>query len=117
MALRYTIMLSGVTRLIMMKSDVLDTFDTIRVCTRYRIGDVETEEMPYELTGDIEPLYEELPGWRCDTSRLRSVVEFPQELRDYIDFIERSVGVPIAIASVGPDREQTITLRPTLLPH
>ena len=116
-ALRYTIMLSGVTRLIMMKSDVLDTFDTIRVCTRYRIGDVETEERPYELTGDIEPLYEELPGWRCDTSRLRSVVEFPQELRDYIDFIERSVGVPIAIASVGPDREQTITLRPTLLPH
>ena len=116
-ALRYTIMLSGVTRLIMMKSDVLDTFDTIRVCTRYRIGDVETEEMPYELAGDIEPLYEELPGWRCDTSRLRSVVEFPQELRDYIDFIERSVGVPIAIASVGPDREQTITLRPTLLPH
>lgn len=116
-ALRYTVMLSGVTRLIMMKSDVLDTFDTIRVCTRYRIGDVETEEMPYELTGDIEPLYEELPGWRCDTSRLRSVVEFPQELRDYIDFIERSVGVPIAIASVGPDREQTITLRPTLLPH
>ena len=116
-ALRYTIMLSGVTRLIMMKSDVLDTFDTIRVCTRYSIGDVETEEMPYELTGDIEPLYEELPGWRCDTSRLRSVVEFPQELRDYIDFIERSVGVPIAIASVGPDREQTITLRPTLLPH
>ena len=116
-ALRYTIMLSGVTRLIMMKSDVLDTFDTIRVCTRYRIGDVETEEVPYELTGDIEPLYEELPGWRCDTSRLRSVVEFPQELRDYIDFIERSVGVPIAIASVGPDREQTITLRPTLLPH
>lgn len=116
-ALRYTIMLSGVTRLIMMKSDVLDTFDTIRVCTRYRIGDVETEEMPYELTGDIEPLYEELPGWRCDTSHLRSVVEFPQELRDYIDFIERSVGVPIAIASVGPDREQTITLRPTLLPH
>ena len=116
-ALRYTIMLSGVTRLIMMKSDVLDTFDTIRVCTRYRIGDVETEEMPYELTGDIEPLYEELPGWRCDTSRLRSVVEFPQELRDYIDFIERSVGIPIAIASVGPDREQTITLRPTLLPH
>ena len=116
-ALRYTIMLSGGTRLIMMKSDVLDTFDTIRVCTRYRIGDVETEEMPYELTGDIEPLYEELPGWRCDTSRLRSVVEFPQELRDYIDFIERSVGVPIAIASVGPDREQTITLRPTLLPH
>ena len=116
-ALRYTIMLSGVTRLIMLKSDVLDTFDTIRVCTRYRIGDVETEEMPYELTGDIEPLYEELPGWRCDTSRLRSVVEFPQELRDYIDFIERSVGVPIAIASVGPDREQTITLRPTLLPH
>ena len=116
-ALRYTIMLSGVTRLIMMKSDVLDTFDTIRVCTRYSIGDVETEEMPYELTCDIEPLYEELPGWRCDTSRLRSVVEFPQELRDYIDFIERSVGVPIAIASVGPDREQTITLRPTLLPH
>ena len=116
-ALRYTIMLSGVTRLIMMKSDVLDTFDTIRVCTRYRIGDVETEEMPYELTDDIEPLYEELPGWRCDTSRMTSAEEFPQELRDYIAFIERAVGVPIAVVSVGPDREQTITLHPTLLPH
>ena len=116
-ALRYTIMLSGVTRLIMMKSDVLDTFETIRVCTRYRIHGTETEDLPYELAGDVEPIYEELPGWRCDTSRMTSAEEFPQELRDYIAFIERSVGVPIAVVSVGPDREQTITLHPTLLPH
>ena len=61
-------MLSGVTRLIMMKSDVLDTFDTIRVCTRYRIHGTETEDLPYELGADVEPIYEELPGWRCDTS-------------------------------------------------
>lgn len=116
-ALRYTIMLSGVTRLIMMKSDVLDTFETIRVCTRYRIRGTETEDLPYELAGDVEPIYEELPGWRCDTSRMTSAEEFPQELRDYIAFIERAVGVPIAVVSVGPDREQTITLHPTLLPH
>ena len=116
-ALRYTIMLSGVTRLIMMKSDVLDTFDTIRVCTRYRIDGTEAEDLPYELTGDVEPIYEEIPGWRCDTSRMTSAEEFPQELRDYIAFIERTVGVPIAVVSVGPDREQTITLHPTLLPH
>ena len=116
-ALRYTIMLSGVTRLIMMKSDVLDTFETIRICTRYRIHGTETEDLPYELAGDVEPIYEELPGWRCDTSRMTSAEEFPQELRDYIAFIERAVGVPIAVVSVGPDREQTITLHPTLLPH
>lgn len=116
-ALRYTIMLSGVTRLIMMKSDVLDTFETIRVCTRYRIRGTETEDLPYELGADVEPIYEELPGWRCDTSRMTSAEEFPQELRDYIAFIERAVGVPIAVVSVGPDREQTITLHPTLLPH
>ena len=116
-ALRYTIMLSGVTRLIMMKSDVLDSFETIRVCTRYRIHGTETEDLPYELAGDVEPIYEELPGWRCDTSRMTSAEEFPQELRDYIAFIEQAVGVPIAVVSVGPDREQTITLHPTLLPH
>ena len=116
-ALRYTIMLSGVTRLIMMKSDVLDTFDTIRICTRYRIHGTETEDLPYELAGDVEPIYEELPGWRCDTSRMTSAEEFPQELHDYIAFIEQAVGVPIAVVSVGPDREQTITLHPTLLPH
>ena len=116
-ALRYTIMLSGVTRLIMMKSDVLDTFETIRVCTRYRIHGTETEDLPYELGADVEPIYEELPGWRCDTSRMTSAEEFPQELRDYIAFIEQAVGVPIAVVSVGPDREQTITLHPTLLPH
>ena len=116
-ALRYTIMLSGVTRLIMMKSDVLDTFDTIRICTRYRIHGTETEDLPYELGADVEPIYEELPGWRCDTSRMTSAEEFPQELRDYIAFIEQAVGVPIAVVSVGPDREQTITLHPTLLPH
>ena len=101
----------------MMKSDVLDSFETIRVCTRYRIHGTETEDLPYELGADIEPIYEELPGWRCDTSRMTSAEEFPQELRDYIAFIERAVGVPIAVVSVGPDREQTITLHPTLLPH
>ena len=116
-ALRYTVMLSGVTRLIMMKSDVLDTFETIHVCTDYEIRGEKTRHFPYELTEDVHPVYRELKGWQCDTTKLTDPKDFPQALKDYIAFVEGEIGVPISIVSVGPDREQTIVLHPELLPE
>ena len=116
-ALRYTVMLSGVTRLIMMKSDVLDTFETIRVCTDYEIRGEKTRHFPYELTEDVRPVYRELKGWQCDTTKLTDPKDFPQALKDYIAFVEGEIGVPISIVSVGPDRAQTIVLHPELLPE
>ena len=115
-ALRYTVMLNGATRLIMMKSDVLDSFDTIRVCTDYEIKGKLTRSFPYELSDEVKPHYTELKGWKCDTTQLTCYEDFPQELRDYIAFIEEQIGVPIAVVSVGPDRAQTIALHPELLP-
>ena len=107
-ALRYAIMVDGVTKLIMMKSDVLDTFKTIKACVAYRVNGVETTELPYSLESGIEPVYVELPGWQQDMTAVKSEEEFPQAFNDYIAFLERELGVPIAIVSVGPDREQTI---------
>lgn len=108
-ALRYAIMINGVTKLIMMKSDVLDDFATIKACTAYRINGKLTEEMPYDLDAvDIEPVYEELPGWQTQMTAFRSETEFPEEFRNYIKFLEIKLEVPIAIVSIGPDRTQTI---------
>ena len=87
-ALRYAIMINGVTKLIMMKSDVLDDFATIKACTAYRINGKLTEEMPYDLDAvDIEPVYEELPGWQTPMTAFRSETEFPEEFRNYIKFL------------------------------
>lgn len=108
-ALRYAIMINGVTKLIMMKSDVLDDFATIKACTAYRINGKLTEEMPYDLDAvDIEPVYEEMPGWQTPMTAFRSETEFPEEFRNYIKFLETKLEVPIAIVSIGPDRTQTI---------
>jgi len=107
-ALKYSIMINGVTQLIMMKSDVMNDFDTIRVATAYRIGGRLTEEFPFAVTDDLEPVYTELPGWRCDLRGCRSYDEFPEAFRHYVEFIERQTGVPVKIISVGPDRGETI---------
>ena len=107
-ALRYTIMLNGVTQLIMMKSDVLDGFEEIRVCNSYSINGVETKDFPYSIEEDIEPIYTTLPGWKTDMTKFKSEEEFPQEFKDYIKYLENELNVPISIVSVGPDREQTI---------
>lgn len=108
-ALRYAIMINGVTKLIMMKSDVLDDFATIKACTAYRINGKLTEDMPYDLDAvDIEPVYEELPGWQTPMTAFKSETEFPEEFRNYIKFLETKLEVPIAIVSIGPDRTQTI---------
>ena len=91
-ALKYAVMINGVTKLIMMKSDVLD----------------QVEEFPFDISEDIEPVYTELKGWKTDMTHMTSVEEFPAEFNDYIAFLEKQLEVPIAIVSVGPDRKQTI---------
>ena len=108
-ALRYAIMINGVTQLIMMKSDVLDSFDTIKACTAYRINEKEIREFPYSIEEDtIEPVYTELPGWNTDMTKMKSEDEFPVRFKEYIEFLERQLETPITIVSIGPDREQTI---------
>ena len=107
-ALRYTIMLNGVTQLIMMKSDVLDGFETIKACDSYKVNGVETRDFPYSIDEGVEPVYTELKGWNTDMTKIKSEDEFPQEFKDYIAFLEEKLNVPITIVSVGPDRLQTI---------
>ena len=107
-ALKYAVMVNSVTQLIMMKSDVMDAFETIKACVAYKINDVITEEFPYSIEGDIEPIYAELPGWQTDMTKMQSEDEFPEEFNAYLNFLEEELEVPIKIVSVGPDRAQTI---------
>ena len=107
-ALRYTIMLNGVTQLIMMKSDVLDNFDTIKVCNEYIVNGVATKDFPFSVDTDITPVYTELEGWKTDMTKIKNESEFPVQFKNYIEYIENVLGVPVTIVSVGPDREQTI---------
>lgn len=107
-ALKYSVMINGVTRLIMMKSDVLSDQDVIKVATAYKINGKEVTDFPYELTEGLEPVYTELPGWKCDLTRVKSEKDFPEALVHYIKYLEEALNVPITIVSVGPDREQTI---------
>ena len=107
-ALRYAIMLSGVTKLIMMKSDVLDGFDTIKACDAYEIGGEVVRDFPYTVIDDLKPIYTEIKGWKTDMTKFIDEAQFPKEFNDYIAYLEEKLGVPITIVSVGPDREQTI---------
>jgi adenylosuccinate synthase len=109
-ALKYSIMLNGVTQLIMMKADVLDQFETIKICVGYEIDGEIVEHFPFELNDDVKPVYVELPGWQTDLTKIKHQDEFPEELNNYINFIEEEVELPVTIASVGPNREQTIFL-------
>ena len=106
-ALKYAIMINGVTQLIMMKSDVLDGFDTIKACVAYKKDGVVMEDMPFETEG-CEAVYKELPGWKEDLSHMTDESQFPQTFKDYIRFLETELETPITILSVGPDRAQTI---------
>jgi len=106
-ALKYAIMINGVTDLVMMKGDVLDGFETIKVCTAYTKDGETVTEMPYDTEG-WKPVYEELPGWHTPLTELRAEADFPQAFKDYIAYIEKATATPITIVSVGPDREATI---------
>lgn len=107
-ALKYTVMIDGVTDLIMMKSDCLDDFETIKVCTSYKVDGVETDQVPFDIAAKIEPVYTEFPGWKKDLTGIRKESGLPQEFKNYIKFMEDYLGVPISIISLGPDREATI---------
>ena len=107
-ALKYSIMVNGVTQLIMMKSDVMNDFDTIRVATAYEIGGERTDRFPYAVDAPIAPVYKEFKGWKCDLRKFRRYEDFPAEFKAYVEFIERETGVPVRIISVGPDRDETI---------
>jgi len=107
-ALKYAVMINGVTQLIMMKSDVLDGFDTIKACVAYKIDGEEVEQFPYDLNDGAEPVYVELPGWKTNMTSMQSEDEFPEEFNAYLSFLEEELEVPVKIVSVGPDREQTI---------
>ena len=106
-ALRYAIMINGVTQLVMMKSDVLDTFPVIRVCVAYEKDGVRTTDMPFDTAG-WQAVYEDLPGWQTDLTGLTSEAQFPKAFSDYVAYLEKALRTPITILSVGPDRAQTI---------
>jgi adenylosuccinate synthase len=107
--LKYSIMLNGVTQLNMMKADVLTEFDTIKACTHYKLASGEiTDQLPHSLEEGIEPIYEELPGWKVDLNQIESVEALPEAFNNYMAFLEEHLQVPITIASVGPDRKSTL---------
>ncbi len=106
-ALKYAIMINGVTQLVMMKGDVLDTFPTIKACVAYEKDGVQVTEMPFDTEG-WKAVYKELTGWQCDLTKITSEDQFPTAFKDYIDFLEKELETPIKIVSVGPDRQATI---------
>ncbi|MBE6190474.1 MAG: adenylosuccinate synthase [Rikenellaceae bacterium] len=107
-ALKYSIMINGVTQLIMMKSDVMNDFETIRVATAYNVNGTTTEEFPFSIEEGVEPVYTDFEGWQCDLRQCRTYEEFPAAFKAYVDFIEQETGVPVKVISVGPDRDETV---------
>ena len=108
-ALKYAINVNGVTKLMMMKADVLSSFPTIKVCTHYKYNGKIIDHLPYNIEGDkIEPLYKEFPCWKEDLTGLTDMSDLPKELLDYLAYLEKELETPITIVSVGPDRTQTI---------
>ncbi|MDI9551634.1 MAG: adenylosuccinate synthase [Bacteroidales bacterium] len=107
-ALRYTVMLNGVTDLIMMKADCLDDFDAIQVCTSYKVDGKETDQVPFDIAVPIEPVYTRFEGWKTDLTGIRREEDLPKAFLDYIAFMERYLKVRISVISLGPDRDATI---------
>lgn len=108
-ALKYAIMINGVSELSMMKADVLDKFDAIQVCTHYIINGEKYEHFPYDINDvEITPVYEEIEGWNTDLTKLTSYDDAPQALKNYVTYLEDKLEVPITTVSVGPDRSQTL---------
>nr|WP_299069617.1 adenylosuccinate synthase [uncultured Allomuricauda sp.] len=108
-ALKYAVQINGVTELMMMKGDVLSGFKYLKVCTAYNYNGEEISHLPYNIEAkNVTPIYKEMKGWDKDLTKLTSESEFPEELNEYIAFLEKELNVPIKIVSVGPDRTQTI---------
>jgi adenylosuccinate synthase len=109
-ALRYAVMLNGVTSMIMTKADVLSGFENLRVATAYLVNGKITTEVPFDTYAHVEPVYSEIPGWKEDISAIRKKDDLPEKLKAYVRFIENYIGVPVSIVSVGPDREATVMM-------
>ena len=107
-ALRFAVMVSGVDQLIMMKADVLDTIDTIKVAVAYEVDGKVTDRIPYDTYAEITPVYKDFKGWKRDLTKVTAEEDLPFEFMNYVRFIEKEIGIPIKIISLGPDREQTI---------
>ncbi|APY00877.1 adenylosuccinate synthase [Lacinutrix venerupis] len=108
-ALKYTCRVNGVTQLMMMKSDVLSGFKTLKVATAYKYKGETIEHLPFNIEPEyVEPIYTEFKGWSEDLTKMTKYSQLPKELNDYIDFLEKELEIPISIVSVGPDRKQTI---------
>ncbi len=115
-ALKYAVMINGVTELIMMKADVLSDFEIIKVCTHYNYQGKQIDYLPYDYSPELlSPVYVDLKGWHKDLTGLNSPDQMPAALNDYISFIEKETGVPISIVSVGPDRTQTLIRKKELV--
>lgn len=107
-ALKYSIMVNGVTKLLMTKADVMSGFDTVKICTSYKVNGKECTEIPYMTDAIIEPVYTDLEGWKENISDLRRYSDLPPQLQGFISFIEKECAVPVTMVSVGPDRKETI---------
>jgi adenylosuccinate synthase len=107
-ALKYSIMINGITQLFMTKADVLSGFKTIKVCTSYNVDGKECNELPFGSDSAIEPVYTELEGWNEDITAIKEFDNLPASLKKYIGFIEKHTGIPVTMVSVGPDRNETI---------
>ncbi|WP_445455093.1 adenylosuccinate synthase [Flavobacterium sp. HNIBRBA15423] len=109
-ALKYAVQVNGVTQLYMMKGDVLSGFETLDICTSYKYKGKEIQHLPYNIEPEnVEPIFTTMKGWKADLTGMTTYDELPIELKEYIEFIEKEVEVPIKVISVGPDRRQTIT--------
>jgi len=107
-ALKYAVMLNGLTDIIITKADVLNDFDKLKVAVAYKINGKEVDYVPFEMTDDIEPVYVEFDGWKQDISKCKNEDDLPKPLKDYLKFIAKETGVKISYLSVGPDRVQTL---------
>ena len=107
-ALKYAVMMNGVSELIMMKADVLNTFETIKIATAYIVGGKEVDYFPFESNEELTPVYKEFKGWKTDICGVREYKDFPKEFKDYVAYIEKEIGCPIKIISVGPDRSEIV---------
>ena len=107
-ALKYAVMMNGVSELIMMKADVMNGFDTVRVATAYEIDGTVTKDFPFECPDDVKPIYTDFPGWKEDITKVRRYEDFPVAFKNYVDFIEQETSCPVKIISVGPDRSEIV---------
>jgi adenylosuccinate synthase len=107
-ALKYSIMINGVTKLFMTKADVMSGFNKVKICTAYRIDGKLSNEIPFSNDEAVEPVYTEMEGWKENISGMRNYEELPGALRKFISFVESEAGVPVKMVSVGPDRTETI---------